>query len=70
MSITRQNENYWAMSPHDKISHHSPWIFGKIHYDTMLEFMGKRHVFNLLHTWELMQDANNVVNPNAKVIVD
>jgi hypothetical protein len=26
-----QNENYWAMSLQDKISHHLPWFYVKIH---------------------------------------
>jgi hypothetical protein len=54
MSGIRQNEGYWAMSLQDKISHHLPWLFRNIHYDFMLKFMGKRPLFNFLHTQDLM----------------
>jgi hypothetical protein len=30
----------------------------------MLEFMGKKHVFNPTHIYDIMQDANNLQNPN------
>jgi hypothetical protein len=48
------------MNPQDKISHHLPLFFSKIHYDVMLEFMGKRPMFNPLYTKNLMQDVNNI----------
>jgi hypothetical protein len=48
------------MNVDDKISHHLPWLFNKIHYDLMLEFMGKRPMFRPLYTQNLMQDANNI----------
>ncbi len=54
MSRIGQNENYWAMSPQDKISHHLPWLFSNIPYDFMLKFMENRPMFNPLHTQDLM----------------
>jgi hypothetical protein len=63
ISRTNQNENHCVMSLRDKISHHSPWHFSKIHYNLMLEFMGKRPMFNPLYTRNLMQDADNICHP-------
>ncbi len=51
------------MSPQDKISHHLPRLFSKIHYNFMLEFMGKRPMFSPLHIQDLMQDSNNICHP-------
>ncbi len=61
--IVCQNENYWAMSMHDNISHHLPQLFIKIHYHSMLGFMGKKPMFSPLHIWDLMQDSNNIRHP-------
>ncbi len=60
ISRTSWNENHCDMNVDDKISHHLPWLFNKIHYDLMLEFMGKRPMFRPLYTQNLMQDANNI----------
>jgi len=34
----------------------------------MLEFMGKTHVFNPPHIYDIMQDVNNLQNPNIGFI--
>jgi hypothetical protein len=34
----------------------------------MLKFMGKKHVFNPPHIYDIMQDANNFQNPNIVFI--
>jgi hypothetical protein len=34
----------------------------------MLEFMGKRHEYNPPHIYDIMQDANNLQNPNIGFI--
>jgi hypothetical protein len=49
------------MSPQDKVAHHLPQLFSNSHYDMILEFMGKRPVFNPLHICDLMQDVDNIV---------
>ncbi len=56
-------EKYWAMNPHDKVAHHLPWFFSNSHYDMILEFMGKKLVFNLLHICDFMQDVDIINNP-------
>ncbi len=63
ISRISQNKNHCAMSLRDKISHHLPRLFNKIHYDLMLEFMGKRPMLSPLYTRNLMQDANNIRHP-------
>ncbi len=63
ISRMNQNENHCVMSLKDKISHHLPQFFSKIHYDLMLEFMGKRPMFTPLYIQNLMQDANNIRHP-------
>jgi len=64
VSRTRQNEDYWVMSPQDKVAHYLTKLFNNSHYNMILKFMGKRLVFNLSHIHDLwQQDANNNYNP-------
>jgi hypothetical protein len=63
ISAIRHNEDYWAiMNPQNKVTHHLSRCFSKTHYDMIMEFMGKRLIFNPLHIQHLMHDSNNINN--------
>ncbi len=53
--ITRQNEDYWVMSPQDKVAHYLAQFFNNSHYNMILKFMGERLVFDLSHIHDLIQ---------------
>lgn len=56
-------EKYWAMNPHDKVTHHLPCFFSNIHYDMIFVFMEKKLVLNPLHICDFMQDVDIINNP-------
>jgi hypothetical protein len=61
------------MNPHDKVAHHLPRFFNKTHYDMIMEFMGKKPIFNPLHIQHHMHDSyniNNATNFNIEEPID
>lgn len=65
MLRTTHNQNYWTLSPQEKVTFHLPQFFPKNFYDPLLKFMGIRPIYNPPHVQDLMGDEDVISNSSG-----
>jgi hypothetical protein len=58
MLQTTHNQNYWTLSPQEKVTFHLPKKVPKNFYDPLLKFMGIKPIYNPPHVQDLMGDVD------------